>query len=258
MTPLDTAHAAMEAAPEDAGARLAFYDCLAGTELFLALAAEAAGETAEPRLFEIADGPTVLAFDSEARLAEFAGEETPYLALSGRALVGMLAGQGLVLGLNLGVAPSAMLMPPEALTWFAETLTNTPQEAEARLSEVTPPGALPEALLTALDRKLAGAEGLARFAYLAGAVYEGGGRGHLLALIDTAPGAETALASALSETLTFSGIEAGQLDIAFFAASDPMAARLSRVGLRFDLPEPPTPEPVTPPGSDPDRPPRLR
>ena len=258
MTPLDTAHAAMEAAPDDAGARLAFYDCLAGTELFLVLVAEAAVDTAEPRIFEIADGPTVVLFDSEARLAEFAGGETPYLALSGRALAGMLAGQGLTLGLNLGVAPSAMLIPPDAVDWFAETLANTPQEALAHLTEVTPPGKLPETLLSALDRKLAGAEGLARFAYLAGAVYEGGGRGHLLALIDPAPGAEAALASALSETLTFSGIEAGQLDIAFFAASDPMTARLARVGLRFDLPEPPRPDPAVPPGSDPDRPPRLK
>ena len=258
MTPLDAAHATMEAAPDDTIARLAFYDCLAGTELFLALVAEAADGAAEPRIFEIADGPTVAVFDSEARLAEFAGGETPYLALSGRALADMLAGQGLTLGLNLGVAPSAMLIPPEALDWFAETLANAPEEAQARLTEVTPPGTLPETLIAALDRKLAGAAGLARFAYLAGAVYEGGGRGHLLALIDPAPGAEAALASALSETLTFSGIEAGQLDIAFFAASDPMAARLARVGLRFDLPEPTRPESAAPPGSDPDRPPRLR
>ena len=36
-TPLDAAHAAMEAAPEDDAARLRFYERLADSELFLLL-----------------------------------------------------------------------------------------------------------------------------------------------------------------------------------------------------------------------------
>jgi hypothetical protein len=74
------------------------------------------------------------------------------------------------------------------------------------------------------------------------------------------PGAEPALARAVAAALTFSGIEAGSLDVGFFRTADPVAARLARVGLRFDLPEAPKSEPVagTAPGMNPDAPPRLR
>ena len=58
----------------------------------------------------------------------------------------------------------------------------------------------------------------------------------------------------------FSGIEAGALDVLFIRDSDPLAASLTRVGLRFDLPEIQAPERVEriAPGSDPDSPPILR
>ncbi len=78
--------------------------------------------------------------------------------------------------------------------------------------------------------------------------------------IDALPGAERALATAAGEALTFSGLEAGEMDVAFFAASDPISARLARVGLRFDLPEPPAPSvtEIKAPGMDPEDPPILR
>ena len=69
-----------------------------------------------------------------------------------------------------------------------------------------------------------------------------------------------ALATAVSEVLSFSGLEAAALDVAFFRAEDPAAARLARVGLRFELPKP-EPMAQTPghaPGLNPDKPPRLR
>ena len=83
----------------------------------------------------------------------------------------------------------------------------------------------------------------------------------MLAFVDAAPGAQGALAKAVAEALTFSGIEAGALDVAFFRASEPMAARLAQHGLRFDLPQPV--EAVQEvlrmaPGSDPAKPPKLR
>ncbi len=259
MTPLDAAHAAMEAAPEDEHARLRFYDRLAGAELFLLLEAEAEGDRITPRIFPVGGETVVLAFDREDRLARFAEGPAPYASLSGRALARLLSGQGLGLGLNLDVAPSAMLMEAASIAWLAEMLAAAPEEALDRPEEVLPPGGLPEALLTALDAKLAGAEGLARSAYLVGVRYEGGRQGHMLGLIDAVPGAEAGLAEAVSEALTFSGIEAGELDVAFFAASDPMAARLARVGLRFDLPRPPPAVSVgAAPGMDPETPPKLR
>ncbi len=261
MTALDDAHAAMEAAPDDDAARLAFHDRLASAELYLLLEREpeAAGRL-DPRPFETSQGTFVLAFDRVERLAAFAEGEAPYAALSGRVLAAMLAGRGLGLALNPGVAPSSHLMAADAVAWLAETLSDAPDELEAVPRELSPPGGLPERLLTALDAKLASARGLARMAYLAQVTWETGARGHLLAFIDATRGAEGALARAVREALVFSGLEAGALDVAFFAASQPISARLARVGLRFDLPKfeaAVAPDPAGP-GMDPDRPPRLR
>ena len=250
MTPLDAAHAGME---HEAG-RLRFYERLADAELFLLLAREAEGSVIEPRTFDLEDGPVALVFDREARLAEFAGP-SPYAGLSGRGVVGLLRGRGIGLGVNLGVAPSSTLLPAEAVDWLARTLEHGPSQAQGRLREVGPPGELPRALLGALDAKLPSAAGLARSAYLAGATYEDGRRGHLLAFVDAVPGAEDALARAAGEALTFSGLEAGEMDVAFLRAADALSARLARVGLRFDLP---VREAPAAPGTDPDRPPRLR
>lgn len=259
MTPLDEAHGAMEAAPRDDGARLAFHDRLASAELYLLLAREPErGAALDPRLFETSQGSFVLAFDRVERLSDFAEGEAPYAALSGRVLAAMLAGRGVGLALNPGVAPSSYLMPAEAVGWLAETLSQAPDEMEARPREFSPPGDLPDRLLTALDGKLASAWGLARMAYLAGVTWESGARGHLLAFVDAAPGAEGALARAAREALVFSGLEAGALDVAFFAARDPVAARLARVGLRVELPKFEAGAAAQAPGSDPERPPRLR
>lgn len=258
-TALDAAHVAMDADPHDNAARLRFFERLADSELFLMLTEEAKGENISPELFDVADGSFVLAFDREDRLSRFAGRPVPYVALSGRVLSSMLSGQGIGLGLNLEVAPSSMLIPSEALGWLDTTLQHGPEEVQQRLAEFLPPVGLPDDLLTALDAKLATAVGLAQAAYLVGTKSEDGGSGHLLGFVGAVEGAEAALAKAASEALTFSGIEAGAMDVGFFAPHDPAAASLAKVGLRFDLPQPQerVVKQVTP-GSDPDQPPILK
>lgn len=258
MTPLDTAHAAMEAAPEDDAARLRFYERMGDAELFLLLESEAEGDQVSPQVFPVEGADYVLAFDREARLAEFVGKTAPYVALSGRVLAGMLAGQSIGLGLNLGVAPSSILIPSDAMGWLAETLGHGPIEAAETPSEISSPKGLPDSLIAALDAKLASAAGLAQCAHLAGVTYQSGARGHMLAFVGAEPGAEQALARAVNEALVFSGIEAGALDVAFFDASHPMIGPLGKVALRFDLPQPMQPAPPKAPGSDPARPPKLR
>ncbi|WP_296762036.1 SseB family protein [Sediminimonas sp.] len=259
-TPLDRAHAAMQAAPEDARARLRFYERVADSELVLLLSGEARGDTLDPETVEIDAATYVLAFDGEARLARFAGAAAAYAALPGRVAVRMLAEQGAGLALNPEVAPSATLLPPEAVTWLAGALDNPPDEAEARITAVAAPAGLPEGLLRALDAKLAGAAGLAETAYLVQATYEGGARNHLLAVVGARAGAERTLARAVAEALTFTGLEAGALDVSFVAPGEPIVARLDRHGLRFDLPQPVAEVPTAPaaPGRDPDKPPILK
>ena len=257
VTLLDAAHAAVAADPENEVLRLRFFERLADGEMVILLEREATGDSLEPKIFDLEDGPVVLVFDREERLASFSGGIAPYAALPGRVIAGLLRGQGIGMGVNLGVAPSSMLLPPEAMDWLAETLDEGPEEVEARPEEFLPP-TVPEAVIAALDAKLARAGGLAVAALLAGVVYAGGRRGHLLALIDAATGAEGALARAINEALVFSGIEAGELDVVFLREGDAAALAMARVALRFDLPAPQTPLAPAAPGMDPARPPKLK
>ena len=260
VTPLDKAHAAMEASPDDDAARLKFYERLADSELFMLLDKEAEGDDISPSIFPVEGGTFVLVFDREERLSDFVGQSAPYAALPGRVIARLLAQGGLGLGVNLGVAPSSILIPEPAVAWLAETLGHRPSEIEARPLEVTAPAGLPETLIAALDTKLALAAGLAQLAYLVGVTYEGNRRGHMLGFVNAHEGAQAALAQAAGEALTFSGIEAGEMDVAFFSAADPICARLARVGLRFDLPQISDTESAAPsaPGMDPAKPPVLR
>ncbi len=257
MTPLDKAYAAMAAHPDDDTARLAFYERLADGELVLLLEEEATGGQVTPRIFPLEDGPYVLAFDSEEKMAAFSGSIAAYAALPGRVIAQQLAGQGTGLGLNLG-ADSAMLLPPEAVDWLAGTLDHAPEAAEATPVAFHAPQ-VPQRLLDALGQKLAPAGGLASHALIAGVSYSDGRRGHLLAFIGARDGAEDALARAVGEALTFSGIEAGEVDVVCLP-DGPAARKMTEMGLRLDMPAPKAPERPVPsaPGSDPDRPPRLK
>ena len=259
-TPLDIAHAGMEAAPNDDAARLRFYERLADSEMFLLLSKEAMGEQIEPEIFDLGEASFVLVFDRIDRLSQFVGKSAPYAALSGRLIAQMLTGQGIGLGVNLEVAPSQMLIPPDAVNWLCDTLAHAPDQVEERPEELYAPKGLPEELLTALDAKLASAAGFASNAYLVAVHYEGGRQGHLLGFVGAIEGAEHALARAAGEALTFSGIEAGSIDVGFFSQSDPMAAAMAKVGLRFELPKLEERAQVVraAPGSDPDKPPKLR
>jgi hypothetical protein len=258
LTPLDNAHAIMEADAEDEAKRLRFYDLLAQSELYLLLSAEPEGDQISPELFELSEASFVLAFDREHRLTDFTGRASPYAALSGRAICELLAQNGLGLGLNLEVAPSSILLPPEAMRWMAQTLDTTPEELSHTPQSVSAPKGLPQAFLLSLDSRLASAAGLAEAAYLVAVTYENGVQSHLLGVIDVVPGAEPALAQAVSDALTFSGLEAATLDVAFFAASDPVSAQLAKSGLRFDLPKPEAGTVPSAPGMDPEQPPILR
>jgi len=258
-TPLDTAHAAMIAAPDDDAARLRFYERMADVELYLLLEEEPVGDQINPKVLEAQDASFLLAFDRAQRLAEYAGDAAAYVALSGRNVAAMLEGQPIGIALNIDVAPSAILLPDTAVAWLRDTLTNEAAQVEAKIETVLPPKGLPESLIEAIDAKLATATGMAANAWLVGVEYAGGGRGHLLAFVDAIPRAQDALVRAASEALTFSGIEAGAMDVGFFNHTDPTVAKLMKVGLRFDLPQMETLQ-KTPrmPGSDPDAPPILK
>ncbi len=257
-TPLDTALAAMRAAEEDDVLRLQFYERFADAEVFMLLTDEVSGETVRPQILTDEDTPFVQVFDRELRLVEHAGGVAPHVTVSGRSVVEMIKGQGIGVALNPGVSAGEVLIAPQSIDWLAQTLANAPEVGQARPVEVRAPGTVPEALLGSLDRKLASARGLAHAAWLAGVVYDDDTTGHLLAFVDAVPDAQPALANAVAEALTFSGVEAGSLDVTFVSTDQPITARLAKVGLRFDLPMPEGPRAPVMPGSDPDKPPKLR
>ena len=263
---LASAMASMRAQPGDDAARLAFYGALADSELFLMLAGESDAGALRPRLFALDEGQVALAFDSEAGLADFAGEAVDYAALPGRVLVTMLAEAGLALLVNPDSEDAAML-PVEALVWLAGTLAApAPAQAQARITGFAPPDLDASALarlLPALERRLSGVPCL-EAAVLAAARHAGSDAGEslVLALAGVPEPARPALARAVSEALVLSGLDEASLDVIFPApgAMAPIAA----VGLAL------APAPFQPPddsarrqqrlapGMDPVRPPRLR
>ncbi|SEN97323.1 hypothetical protein SAMN05216227_10366 [Pseudorhodobacter antarcticus] len=260
-SPLDPAHTAMMDAPEDEAARLRYYAQLADGMLYLMLEEEAAGGDVRPVVVDLDEGSVVLAYDTEDRLAAASDGPVPYAELPGRVIAAQLAGQGVALGVNLGVGQGEFLVAPDALIWLSQTLSHAPTDVTARPVSFEAPRGLPTALLTALDAKLHRAGGLAQAAFLAAVKYDDGRSGHMLAFIGAASGAEAALTRAASEALTFSGVEAGEMDVTFMAPDAAIAARIARVGHHFDLPQPAAVDPVVPgarPGMDPTKPPKLR
>jgi len=255
-TPLDLAYVAMQ---ENDALAPAFYETFLETELFLLLESEAEGDEAQPMVMDTSDGALVLVFDLEERMAAFNETVSDYVALSGRRIARMLAGQGASIGLNLGDAVSAMVLPADAVDWLAKAALDESEAVEAKPLEIGKPVGVPEALIGALDGKLANMAGVVAAAHLVSVRYEGGEAGHMLALVNVPEAAKDGVSEALSEALRFSGIEAGQLDLAFLAPEDPHLQSFVRVGLGFEIPDlilPSAPAPLAP-GMDPDKPPIL-
>ncbi|WP_340110410.1 SseB family protein [Pikeienuella sp. HZG-20] len=253
-TPLDRAWAAAEA-PGAGDAEMAhYYEVFAAAEFFLAIDAESFEDAApQPILFSVDGAETALIFDTESRMADFLESGAAHLALSGRAVLGMFAGRGVQLGVNLGEAPSATILPAEAVDWAAAA-TLQPVEAEAsRRLALTPPQGLEPALFARIDAKLAGLAGNVVEAWLCGA----GEGGLVLCLALRAEAAEAAVVAALAETARFAGGDRAAFDIAVLKADDPALSAARKIGLGFEL-APPAAPPRAAPGMDPAHPPKLR
>lgn len=239
----------------DAGG-LAFYRALADAELYLVLEAEAQGEVMTPRVFDLSDGPLLLAFDSEERLAGFGSGPVAYAALPGRVIAAQILGQGLSLGLNLGTgAASEMILPPDAVDWLMQMLDQTQaQQVQAQVVRFEAPH-VPEVVLRALAGAISGGAGC-----LAGVIYDDGRQGVMLAMTGVAAMDEARVARAVTEALAFSGLDASEMDVVFVALGDAVLARMAEVGLVFQaaVPTAPVEAERKAPGRDPARPPILR
>ena len=268
-TPLDRAHAAMIRDMDDDAARLGFYGRLADSELFLLLEHEPDGHgSITPEILDLEGDRYALVFDSEERLSAFAEGIAPYAALPGRAIAAMLAGQNteaeaaqkIGLGLNLGVAPSSILIPAEAMDWMHSALTATPEAGQARPTAFHAPKAAP-GLTRALGERLAALGGSGARAWLVEADFDDGTRALTLALSGAPEGEEERLARAVREAALFSGTDLAALTTLFVQAGSHAARDIARAGREINLPTPKpksVPAPPAPPGSDPNKPPKLR
>ncbi|MCP5037202.1 MAG: SseB family protein [Rhodobacteraceae bacterium] len=262
-TPLDQAHGLMLVDLADDTARLGFYGALADTELFVLLTDEAGSDSISPDILELDDMRYALVFDREERLSDFTKTAAPYAALPGRVIAGMLAGRKIGIGLNLGVASSSILIPPEAMDWLQEALAGAPMQSSKQIGTITGLDPRAAALIPILTDKLRFAGGLARNALLASTQGEDGSETTLLGFINAPDEAHPALARAASEALVFSGFEDQPLDVVFVRQDSDDARILAEVGTDIPLPAPPTaPKPekvqIAPPGSDPNKPPILK
>ncbi len=266
-TKLDRAHDAMQTTPEDDAARVAFYGVLADAELFILLTDEPDTPSAiNPEILDIEGDRFALVFDREERLGNFTKAQmesdapAPYAALPGRVIAGMLAGQNIGLGLNLGVAPSSILIPGAAMDWLMAALGETPSQAQSTVLAFLPPDAAALALLPALREKLATAGALKARAWLARARFADAGEGALLGLSGIPRESHDLLARAAQEALVFSGTNT-ELTTVFLDQGTRAEAELAAIGREIPLPAPATPTisaPPPPPGSDPDKPPILK
>ncbi|MFN0113375.1 MAG: SseB family protein [Paracoccaceae bacterium] len=258
-TPLDLAHMALEDQGDGEAALRRFYERIAASELVVLLEEGDAAEP-HPQVFRLSEGAFVTAFDREDRLSAFADAPAHFAALPGRELVRALAGRGVGIGINLGVAPSSFLMGPEAVDWLAAMLPEAPVAASLPLGGFLPPEGLTDALIAGLDARFAAAAGLAARAGVAGVVHGDGRTGLIVAFFDAVPEAEAALAQGVAEAAAFAGGAGDGTDVVFLRGRDPAAAAFGRVGLIFAIPEATGADAAPPsaPGTDPAMPPRLR
>ncbi|MFV0475877.1 MAG: SseB family protein [Pikeienuella sp.] len=255
-TPLDRAWT-RAAAPEAGDAEMAaYYEIFAAAELFLAIepgSLEAEAQT--PLLFPVEGAETALVFDTEARLADFIGEGAAHLALSGRAVIAMFAGGGAQLGVNLGEAPSAAILPAAAVDWAARALDQPIEIETAARRTLSPPRDAGAALLARIDARLAAIGPALEEAWLCGAE---GGLLLVVALAD--PAAERAIVAALAETARFAGDDGAAFDIAVMRPGEPGLESVRKVGFGFEIAAPAASVSVASagPGMDPAQPPKLR
>lgn len=259
MTRLDELAQAMQSGSQETALR--FYQALADSDLVLLMDGE---DTMRPKVFELSDGPMILAYDMEERLSEMHGVAS-YAALPGRVLAQQIVGKRLSLGLNLGSdAASEMVLPPDALSWLCDMLDRQIQVDETAVLDFASSG-LSDGFIASLKFAMAGAGALiSSLGVVAATTHSWTGEVALqeIVVIFGAPTpAEEPLARAVSEAASFAAMPADSVAVQFLPDLSFAPKAMAAVMRLIQLPAPPiedAKDPAAAPGMDPDRPPRLR
>lgn len=241
--PLDQLWAKLGPSPKEPDLRR-YYQALLAAELFLPLE-EASQSGVTPYLVELEGTAHALVFSEESGLAAFFEEGADRVELTGAGLIEMLAGEGLGLALNPGLDRGQFFMPPETVTWLVEGDV----EAGEKQFIFKALGDVPSDALAQILDAVGTLSGRVEHAVLAG-TEEGG---LVLVLVE----AEGALVPEFGRLLSV--VDAGvSLDLVLMTAADFTSSGLRDVGLALEVPDLPEPVVMKAPGSDPEKPPKLR
>jgi hypothetical protein len=201
----------------------------------------------------------VAAFDTEERLAAFAGRIAPYAALSGPDARAAPRPRGLGLALN----PEAPRPPDAPAARRGGLARRRARGATGRGDGAARGGASAGRPARRAPRR---ARRQARHGHGASRATPGSPPSPMPAAARPSPrgrrrgalGAEPAIARADRRGADLLGSGGRELDVDFLPMADPAVARIAKVGLRFDLRRRSRRAAPARPGMDPDRPPRLR
>ena len=218
---------------------LRFYQVLAGSDLLVLLDASDENEVPEPKIIPVEAGQYVLVFDLKERVTELTGYDAPTSRVAGREVFQLMRGRGIGVAVNMGEAPSAMLIPGDAIDWICDTLDDAaaaenapvpaPAPAAGRFKALLAPHNFPDTLQLALTDKLAPVADLYDKALLLRAEYDDGQSGYLVAFSAVEDANRGVIAASVNDALaTFRGKEVA-LDIAFMARDEPLLDRIGRV-----------------------------
>ena len=173
-------------------------------------------DTLSPKIQDIDGKPFFLAFDTEARLANFCPCVAQYVAINGRVLAEVLSGQEVGLALNLNVAGSEILLPFFAMNWLSEVIAKSPEVYHALPKVFFTIDQKAEGILVALSQKLAPSSLLAKDFLLTGVEYDDKSRGILLAIIEAAESTQKVFVKAAHEAILFSVLNKSTSTFLFF------------------------------------------
>ncbi len=218
---------------------LRFYQVLAGSDLLVLLDASDENEVPEPKIIPVEAGHYVLVFDLKERVTELTGYDAPTSRVTGREVFQLMRGRGIGVAVNMGEAPSAMLIPGDAIDWICDTLdesaarnpapTPAPAPAPGRFKALLAPHNFPDTLHLALNEKLGPVADLYDRALLLRAEYDDGQSGYLVAFSAVEDANRGMIAASVNDALaTFRGKDVA-LDIAFMSRDEPLLDRIGRV-----------------------------
>jgi len=248
-TPLDLA---FERARNDPEETAGFYDALFAATVFLPIdrafddegnESEAAASAIEPIFYEVEDAATVLIFDTEERLATWTDEPIDYVGLTGRQLFEMFDGEQQV-ALNIGVAPSSVVIPVEMVKWLHERAAEGGQSDEVQAGaalEVTAPPELDTEIIARIAARIAGLRReIDEAVFFSLGIDAGQADAERRVVLGVATSQEglrdaEAVAEALAETARGAFDGTRPVEVALLSANSPLMEKARKVGLNLPV-----------------------